>query len=151
MAVKKLKTSFQINQSAEDLFPLFGPEGEKLWMPGWDYENIMGTTDLHEDYIFLAAGHNPWSTKELWLVKKFDPSSYFVQCYKVVPYDTVTVVSVQCKPITEESTEVEISNEFFGLSEKGDDFVNGRTAEAFEGFMSKWKVWLEGYFEAKSE
>ena len=52
------QTSFQINQPAEELFPLFSAEGEKLWAPGWDYENIMGSTGMHEDYIFLTAGHH---------------------------------------------------------------------------------------------
>lgn len=151
MKTIKLRTNFQINQSADALFPLFSPENEKLWMPGYDYENVMGSTDLHEDYIFLAAGHNPWATKEIWLVKRLEPSSHFIQCYKVVPYDTITVVTIECKPITETTTEVEISNEFFGLSEKGDEFVKGRTAEAFTAFMEKWKEWLEGYFATKQE
>jgi hypothetical protein len=145
----KLQTSFKIEQSAEVLFPLFNPEGEKLWMPGYDYENIMGETDVHEDYIFLAAGHNPWSSKEIWLVKRFEPSIHLVQCYKVVPYDAVTIVTIQCKPITDALTEVEISNEHFGLSERGNEFVKGRTVEAFEAFMAMWKEWLEAYFEAK--
>ena len=41
-----------------ELFPLFSPEGEKLWVPGWDYENIMGTTALSEDYVFLTKIHD---------------------------------------------------------------------------------------------
>ena len=32
---------FEIEQPIEELFPLFSAEGEKLWVPGWDYENIM--------------------------------------------------------------------------------------------------------------
>ena len=27
---------FDIARPVEDLFPLFSPEGEKLWVPGWD-------------------------------------------------------------------------------------------------------------------
>jgi len=57
MTTIKHQTSFEINHSAEELFPLFSAEGEKLWIPGWDYENIMGSTDLHEDYVFFTSGH----------------------------------------------------------------------------------------------
>jgi len=39
------------------LFPLFTPEGEKEWVPGWDYENVMGTSELFEDYVFLTKKH----------------------------------------------------------------------------------------------
>ena len=42
MSTIKHQTSFKIRHSAEDVFPLFSAEGEKLWIPGWDYENIMG-------------------------------------------------------------------------------------------------------------
>ena len=35
----KYTAGFDIDQPAADLFPLFSPEGEKLWVPGWDYEN----------------------------------------------------------------------------------------------------------------
>jgi hypothetical protein len=34
--------SFEIKISIANLFPLFSPEGEKQWVPGWDYENVMG-------------------------------------------------------------------------------------------------------------
>jgi len=53
----KHTADFLINQPIEILFPLFSAEGEKLWVPGWDYENIMGTDELHEDYIFLTKNH----------------------------------------------------------------------------------------------
>ncbi len=49
---------FEIKQRIDKLFALFSPEGEKLWVPGWDYENIMGTIDLHyptSRYVFGAV------------------------------------------------------------------------------------------------
>ena len=54
LALMKVRTieickTFRINQPIETLFPLFSAEGEKLWVPEWDYENIMGSNDLHED------------------------------------------------------------------------------------------------------
>ena len=45
--------TFEIAAPLAELFPLFNPEGEKAWVPGWDYENVMGTTELSEDYVFL--------------------------------------------------------------------------------------------------
>ncbi len=56
-SVKHSRT-FTLNQSVDALFPLFSPEGEKLWVPNWNYENIMGSTDLHEDYVFLTQVHD---------------------------------------------------------------------------------------------
>jgi hypothetical protein len=43
--------SFTLDFPISKLFPLFSPEGEKHWVPGWDYENVMGKTDLCEEFI----------------------------------------------------------------------------------------------------
>jgi len=43
--------TFRMDRPAADLFPLFSPEGEKKWVPGWDYENLTGTTGLSEDKV----------------------------------------------------------------------------------------------------
>lgn len=171
MATIKHQTSFQINQPAQKLFPLFSAEGEKLWVPGWDYENIMGSTDLHEDYIFLTAGHHKsehhgagrhssahhgsdhhrsdyhGAAKTIWLVKRHEPANYFVQFYRVEPGDKVGIVTVHCKPITQELTEVEVAYEFIGLSEKGNEFIKGYTAKSYEAFISPWPKLLADYFE----
>ena len=52
MASIKHSESFEIAQPVETLFPLFSPEGEKLWVPDWDYESFSAGTALHEGYVF---------------------------------------------------------------------------------------------------
>jgi hypothetical protein len=160
MTTIKHQVSFEMNYPAEELFPLFSAEGEKYWMPGWDYENIMGSTEMHEDYIFLTSGHHnsdlhraghPAETKVIWLVKRYEPATYFIQLYGVHPFDKVGIISVQCKPISEDLTEVEVAYEFIGLSEKGNNFIKGYTAEVFETFIGHWPKLLAHYFETKSE
>ena len=195
MSTVKRQTSFKIHRSAEELFPLFSAEGEKHWVPGWNYENIMGSTDLHEDYVFLTAGHHHSSQHEaelhgsgqdsqghhshshekstnhesglvahghhspehhatpktIWLVKRHEPSKYFVQFYRVEPEDKVGIVTVQCKPLSENLTEVEVAYEYIGLSKRGNDFVAHYSVEAHEEFISHWPKLLIHYFEAKSD
>lgn len=34
--------SFEMPHPIAELFPLLSPEGEKYWVPGWDYENAYG-------------------------------------------------------------------------------------------------------------
>ena len=166
----KHQASFKINQPADMLFPLFSAEGEKYWVPGWDYENIMGTTELHEDYVFLTAGHqrsehhghaqpghHPHSPsdhpppKTIWLVKKFEPGNYHVQFYRVEPEDKVGIVTVQCNPMSANLTEVKVAYEYIGLSSKGDQFIAGYTAEAHAEFIAHWDKLLKHYFVSHQE
>lgn len=180
MSTIKHQTSFEVNQPAEVLFPLFSAEGEKLWAPGWDYENVMGGTDLYEDYVFLTSNHHKseqhendrhgsghhgsshhgsahrgsdqyGTSKTIWLVKRYEPSNYFIQYYRVEPADKVGIVTVCCKPVTKDLTEVEVAYEYIGLSKKGNDFVAHYSAEAHEEFISHWPQALADYFETISE
>ena len=149
MSTVKYTAEFQIGQPIEILFPLFSAEGEKLWVPGWDYENIMRSTDLHEDYIFLTKNHDHSSTDAIWLVKKYMPESHYVQFYKVEPEDKVGVITVHCEKINEALTQVEVSYEYIGLSKKGDEFIGKFTSVEYKEFISEWNTLLLSYFESK--
>jgi hypothetical protein len=149
MSTVKHTADFQISQPIDILFPLFSAEGEKLWVPGWDYENIMGTSDLHEDYIFLTKNHDHASTDAIWLVKKYKPESYFVQFYKVEPEDKVGIITVQCTKMNKSLTQVEVSYEYISLSKKGDEFIKRFTSTEYKEFIAEWKRLLVSYFELK--
>ena len=149
MSTVKHTADFRLSQPIETLFPLFSAEGEKLWVPGWEYENIMGTTELHEDYIFLTKNHDHASTAAIWLVKRYKPESHYVQFYKVEPGDKVGIVTVQCTQIDESSTEVEVSYEYIGLSKKADEFIENFTSTDYKAFISEWNSLLVRYFESK--
>ena len=122
MSSVKHSKKFKINQPIEDLFPLFSAEGEKLWVPGWDYENVMGSNDLHEDYIFITQNHDHASSHAIWLVKRYYPDAYFVQFYKIEPDDKVGIISIQCKQIDASKTEVEVTYHYIVSERKPSPF-----------------------------
>ncbi len=143
----KHTTDFQLDQPANILFPLFSAEGEKLWVPGWDYENVMGTTDLHEDYIFLTKNHDHAASDAIWLVKRYDPKEYLVAFYKVEPEEKVGIITVKCRALSKAKTNVNITYEYLALSEKGNEFVSHFTSQEYKDFIGEWRQLLEAYFE----
>ena len=149
MSTIKHTEQFKINRPIEILFPLFSAEGERLWVPGWDYENIMGSTDLHEDYVFLTKNHDHASTDAIWLVKKYEPETFLVQFYKVEPENKVGIITVRCNKITKCVTQVEVSYEYISLSKAGDEFIESFTSTEYKTFISEWKNLLENYFESR--
>ncbi len=149
MSSVKHSGKFRIDQPIETLFPLFSAEGEKLWVPGWDYENIMGSNDLHEDYIFLTKNHDHASTDAIWLVKRYDPEFFLVQFYKIEPGDKVGIITVQCIQIDKCLTEVEVTYEYTGLSEKGNEFIDTFTSVQYKEFIGEWNSLLINYFQSK--
>lgn len=141
--------AFEIAISIKDLFPLFSPEGEKNWVPGWDYENVMGTTQLSEDYIFLTKTHDHRIKDAIWIVKKYDPRSHFVQFYKIEPGDKIGVVTVKCSEQEAERTKVEVTYKYIALSAMGEDFVSEFSESVYEEFIGEWQTLLSNYFRSK--
>jgi hypothetical protein len=131
------------------VFPLFSPEGEKLWVPGWDYENILGSTQLHEDYVFLTKSHDHAAGDAVWLVKAYEPESHRVQFYKVEPGHKVGIITVHCFELGMSSTRVEVTYEYISLGPGGDEFLENFTAFRYREFIGEWKTLLGRYFDSQ--
>ncbi|MGB2963147.1 MAG: hypothetical protein WBB69_04095 [Anaerolineales bacterium] len=143
--------TFRIDQPAETLFPLFSAEGEKLWVPGWDYENISGSDGMHEDFVFLTKSHGHASTDgdTIWLVKRYDPESFFVQFYRVEPDQKVGLITVRCDQVDKGMTDVEVTYEYTALSESGRKFLEHFSEDHYKEFINGWKTHLLHYFQSK--
>jgi hypothetical protein len=140
--------SFGVPQPVSRVFPLFSPEGEKHWVPGWDYENVMDTKELSEDYVFLTKSHDHAAAEAIWLVKRYSPDVHCVEFYKVEPGDKVGIVKVCCDALADQCTQVAVTYRYIALSETGEAFVSGFTAEAYKEFITEWQRLLSDYFAA---
>ncbi len=141
--------AFEMTIPIAELFPLFSPEGEKYWVPGWDYENVMGTTELSEDYVFFTKTHDHGTTDAIWIVKKYDPKSHFVQFYKIEPKYKIGVVTVKCTKLETERTKVLVTYKYIALSATGEKFIAEFSEIAYEKFIGEWQTLLSNYFKSK--
>jgi hypothetical protein len=147
-SVEHSKT-FEIAAPVGDLFPLFSPEGEKLWVPGWDYKNVMGTLDLAEDYVFLTDSHDHRTAEAIWVVKRYEPADGLVEFYKIEPGDKMGVVKVKCEALAECLTEVQVVYKYIALSSKGAAFIASFTAAAYADFIGEWQTLLSKHVESR--
>ena len=142
--------TFKMPVPVKDLFPLFSPEGETYWVPGWNYENVMGTTELSEDYVFLTKSHDHATSDALWIVKKFDLKRYLVQFYKIEPHEKIGVVTVKCSEQGSDNTEVQVTYKYMALSEAGESFIDGFNENTYEEFIAEWQQLLLKYFDSSN-
>ena len=140
--------SFEIDRPIEMVFPMFTPEGEKLWVPGWDYENVMESNKLAEDYVFLTKSHDHARKDAIWIVKRYDPQLHIVQFYKVEPEEKIDIVTVKCTEAEPDRTRVTVIYKYMALSSTGERFVSEFSESAYERYISEWHELLSGYFEA---
>jgi hypothetical protein len=138
---------FLLERDSASVFPLFSPEGEKLWAPGWDYTDLLGSKDLHPDDVFLTDSHDHKSTQAIWIVSDYDSVKHYVSYYKVEPGEKVGKVIVECFQQTDTSTLVKVTYKYIGLSDSGNQFITGFTKKAYKEFIGEWRSLLLRYFE----
>jgi hypothetical protein len=141
--------TFKMDYPISELFPLFSPEGERYWVPGWDYENVTGKTELSEDYVFLTKTHDHGTADAIWIVKKYDPESHFVQFYKIEPKDKVGIVTVKCTELESSKTNIQVTYKYIALSTAGEKFIAEFNESAYEEFISEWQKLLKHFFQSR--
>lgn len=137
--------SFEIDLSMSDVFSLFTPEGEKEWVPGWDYENVMGNTQLSEDDVFVTGSHDFAVDRAVWIVKRHDPTAHLVQYYRVEPNEKVGTVTVECDESGEGRTRVTVTYKWTALTEAGEEFVASYDEDIHAEFIEEWRELLLAY------
>ena len=143
--------AFKMNVPIADIFPLFSPEGEKHWVPGWDYKNVMGTTELSDDYVFLTKTHDHGTSDAIWIVKKYDPKLHFVQFYKIEPGEKIGVVTVKCTELEASKTMIRVTYKYLALSKGGEEFITVFNESTYEEFIDEWQKLLTNYFKSKDK
>ena len=138
-----------MNVPIADIFPLFSPEGEKHWVPGWDYKNVMGTTELSDDYVFLTKTHDHGTSDAIWIVKKYDPKLHFVQFYKIEPGEKIGVVTVKCTELEASKTMIRVTYKYLALSKGGEEFITVFNESTYEEFIDEWQKLLTNYLKSK--
>lgn len=101
----------------DEVFQLFSPLGEKLWVPDWHPEL------LHPPEVTWQAGLIFRKREEkgdaTWFVTRLDRAPHTVEYYRVEPGRYVARIEVSCAADAEQTTEASTVYEFIGLSESG--------------------------------
>jgi len=121
--------AISLSGSVEEVFPLFSPQGERLWVPGWDPELLHPPgTDWAEGMIFRTVEE---MGEAIWLVTRLEREAHKVEYVRVEPGRYVARVAVSCSAVGDRLTEAATSYEFIGLSEVGNAEIAGMTQESY--------------------
>jgi hypothetical protein len=123
--------SFTVHLDAApgQVFPLFGPIGEREWAPGWDPK-----------MIFPADGSSPakgsvFTTRdedgeEIWVVTGYDAQNGFISYVAVLPGSVVTEIEVRVQKQSENKSVAEVTHRRTALSAAGNHFVSALSQNA---------------------
>ncbi len=127
--------SFHLPVPCSHALPLFTAEGEKLWAPGWDPEQISGNTERGSVFRTLRHDGRPVT----WIVVAYDPPAGRASYARLVEGSNMGLVDVRCTD-RGMGSDVEVTYTLTGLDAEGDEFVASFLApEHYADMLREWQ------------
>lgn len=130
--------------SADQAFPLFTPEGERLWIADWNPHYFYPANGETLIGMVFTTGHGDEVT--YWTMIDFDMVAHSVRYSRVTPGSRSVFVEVRCRAVSEDETEVKVSYTLTALSEAGNATISA-FVEGFPAMIDDWKAKILAYLE----
>jgi hypothetical protein len=124
-----------------EAFPLFSPVGEKRWVPDWKPDLLYPIgVDWEEGQLFCTREEYG---DAIWLVSRLDRTNRKVLYYRFEPGRYVARIDVSVIPFGDLHSRAIIAYSFVGLSESGNNEIEGMSQRDYDEKMKRWSDWLE--------
>lgn len=127
--------TLRLHAPPERAFPLFEPEGERAWAPGWD-PRWMHPLDgrPREGAVFVTGAEG---RETIWTITAHEPPAR-VRYSRVTPGVHAVTVQVRLRPEGPGETRAEVTYTLTALTPAGNDAVAGMVA-SYDGWMAEWE------------
>jgi hypothetical protein len=127
-----------VSAPLERAFPLFTPEGERLWAAGWNpLHQFPADGTAVAGAVFSTVDGEGRTT--LWLIVDWQPERHHVRYARITPGHRAGTVEVDCRARDERSTTVRVTYELTSLSRQGDEELATWTESWYRGFLADWE------------
>ena len=133
--------SLRVAAPLERAFPYFTPDGERLYVPGFDPHYLHPLTGEQGEGAIFTTDHNGEDT--LWMVLHFSPADGQAEYARVTPGSRRGSVSVSLQRLDESTTQATISYDLTSTSEAGDQKLAAFTDQAFAAMLAEWEAKID--------
>jgi hypothetical protein len=129
--------SLDLPGSADQAFPLFGPDREREWSPEWNPAFVVPATPGQSPAgaIFLVD-HDP--NPMVWVMTDYDPAQRIVRYVVVRAGRTVTQLWIQVVPVSEKACRADVTYRYTALAPEGQHAVE-HFVQTFPGWKQHWE------------
>ncbi len=135
-----------INARPEKVFPLLCPVREAEWLDGWRYAMIYSESGLVEEGAVFSTSHKG-EEDTVWIVTKHDPEEHQVEFTRFTHKSRTCVLKVAVGPKDENSSHVDISYTYTGITPAGNVFIDNFTEETFLEAVTFWEKSLNHFLD----
>ena len=119
-------------------FPLFSPEGETAWVPGWEPLYLHPDHPSNAHGTVFQTGHLGELT--LWLVLRYDPEHAIAEYARFSPGSRIGLVQVQCEGDGPASTRVRVTYSLTALTQAGNTILASLSPDKYAAMLQDWRA-----------
>ena len=130
--------------SADEAFPLFTPEGERLWIAEWKPRYFYPANGETVVGMVFVTGEGNETT--YWTLADFDNQAHCVRYIRVTPGLRSTIVEVNCDSVSDAECRVTVGYSLTGLSEAGNAAIAG-FIDGYGATIEDWRGKILAYLD----
>jgi hypothetical protein len=130
--------------SADEAFPLFTPEGERLWIAEWNPHYFYPANG--ETIVGMAFTTGEGDETTYWTLADFDSQAHRVRYIRVTPGSRSVIVTVRCDAVSDAECTVTVDYTLTGLSEPGNTAIAG-FIDGYVTMIENWRVKILDYLD----
>jgi Polyketide cyclase / dehydrase and lipid transport len=123
------------------IFPLFTPEGERLWVPGWSPRYLWPADGAAQVGMTFLTEHE--GRESTWIVADFDAGRRAVYTRVTAGLSAVRI-EVRCEP-DGDGTAATIRYDYVGLTPDGNASIEQMTEARYAEWMDEWEREINAY------
>lgn len=135
-----------ITATPEKVFPLLCPVREAEWLDGWQYAMIYSESGLVEEGAVFSTPH-AGEADTVWIVTKHDPEKREVEFTRFTHKSRICVLRIIVEPKDKNSSHVDISYTYTGITPAGNVFIDNFTEESFLEAVTFWEKSMNYFLE----
>jgi len=133
-----------LSASPGQVFPLFGPIGEKAWAEGWEPNMLFPADGVAEMGAVFTAQH-PTEGASIWMMPIYDQTLYHLTYFCVTPTLRVSHIDIQCQAAPDGTTDATVTYTATALNERGNEFTARFTETYYQTMMANWERAINYY------
>lgn len=136
---------FDLPCSPDVAFPLFSPEGERVWVTGWDPRPVFPeTVAFQRDTVFRegSAGH-----EAVWTILDADWQAHRAEYVRVAAASHAARIVVQINPSGPGRSRVVVSYTVTAFGKDAATLLESFSETAYAAKMQNWQRWISAYLD----
>ncbi|MGE5403048.1 MAG: hypothetical protein ACM3S2_21820 [Ignavibacteriales bacterium] len=145
---KRVKRTYtqKINSTPDKIFPLLCPKRELDWLDGWHYEMVYSESGFAEEGAIFKTKHEG-TVDTIWVVTKHDKENFIVEFVRMTWETVVVKINMKLEDNYNGTSDLHIEYIFTSITEKGSEFIDGKSSRQFLDMMKWWEKSLNYYLE----